>query len=57
LWPSAPIIASAGLYADLPRRFIAGSSAGVFSAVRWVGLMLVQSAISLALAVMVVARD
>jgi uncharacterized membrane protein len=36
LWPSAAIIASAALYADLPTRFIAGSSAGAFSVVRWV---------------------
>lgn len=35
-WPSAAIVASAFLYADLPARFIAGSSAGVFSVVRWV---------------------
>jgi hypothetical protein len=36
LWPSAAIITSAGLYADLPSRFIAGTSAGAFSVVRWV---------------------
>jgi Protein of unknown function (DUF1345) len=36
LWPSAAIVASAILYADLPARFIAGSSAGAFSVVRWV---------------------
>lgn len=36
LWPTAAIIASAGLYADLPSRFIAGPSAGAFSAIRWV---------------------
>jgi len=35
-WPSAAIVASAALYADLPTRFIAGSSAGAFSVVRWV---------------------
>jgi hypothetical protein len=45
-WPSAAIVTSAILYADLPARFIAGSSAGAFSVVRWVipgltGLMLV----------------
>jgi uncharacterized membrane protein len=34
-WPSAAIVASAGLYADLPARFIAGPSAGAFSVVRW----------------------
>ena len=36
LWPTAAIIGAAGLYADLPSRFIAGSSAGAFSVVRWV---------------------
>jgi hypothetical protein len=36
LWPSAAIVGAAVLYADLPKRFIAGSSAGVFSVVRWV---------------------
>ena len=36
LWPTAAIVAAAGLYADLPSRFIAGSSAGAFTAVRWV---------------------
>jgi uncharacterized membrane protein len=36
LWPSAAIVASAGLYADLPARFIAGPSAGAFGVVRWV---------------------
>jgi hypothetical protein len=36
LWPTAAIIGAAGLYADLPTRFIAGSSAGAFSVVRWV---------------------
>jgi uncharacterized membrane protein len=36
LWPSAAIAASAILYADLPPRFIAGSSSAVFSALRWV---------------------
>jgi uncharacterized membrane protein len=35
IWPSAAIVASAALYADLPSRFIAGSSAGAFSVVRW----------------------
>ncbi len=35
LWPSAAIVASAILYADLPTRFIAGS-AGVFTAARWI---------------------
>ena len=36
LWPAAAIVAAAGLYADLPSRFIAGSSAGAFGVVRWV---------------------
>ncbi len=36
LWPGAAIVGAAGLYADLPTRFIAGSSEPVFSAVRWV---------------------
>src|SRR5579862_903964 len=35
LWPSLAIVASAGFYADLPTRFIAGPSAGAFSIVRW----------------------
>jgi hypothetical protein len=35
-WPSVAIVASAILYADLPSRFIAGSSAGAFSVLRWV---------------------
>jgi uncharacterized membrane protein len=36
LWPAAAIVAAAALYADLPARFISGSSAGAFSVVRWV---------------------
>ncbi len=36
LWPAAALIAAAGLYADLPTRFIAGSSAGAFGVIRWV---------------------
>ena len=36
LWPTAALIAAAGLYADLPSRFIAGPSAGAFSVVRWI---------------------
>ena len=36
LWPAAAIVAAAGLYADLPSRFIAGSSAGAFGVARWV---------------------
>src|SRR5262249_2976921 len=36
LWPSAAVVTSAILYADLPTRFIAGPSAGAFSVVRWV---------------------
>jgi len=36
LWPAAALLAAAGLYADLPSRFIAGPSAGAFGVVRWV---------------------
>jgi uncharacterized membrane protein len=36
LWPAAAILAAAGLYADLPSRFIAGAHAGAFGVVRWV---------------------
>ena len=36
LLPAAALVAAAGLYADLPSRFIAGSSAGAFGVVRWV---------------------
>jgi uncharacterized membrane protein len=36
LWPAAAIVAAAGLYADLPSRFIAGASAGAFGIARWV---------------------
>jgi uncharacterized membrane protein len=36
VWPTAAILAAAGLYADLPGRFIAGTSAGAFAASRWV---------------------
>jgi uncharacterized membrane protein len=35
LWPTAAIVTSAVLYADLPQRFISGSSAAAFSLVRW----------------------
>jgi hypothetical protein len=35
IWPTAAIVGSAVLYADLPSRFIAASSAGAFSFVRW----------------------
>jgi len=35
LWPTAAIVGSAFLYADLPARFIAGPSVGAFSLVRW----------------------
>jgi uncharacterized membrane protein len=34
-WPGAALLGSAALYADLPSRFIVGSSAGVFAVVRW----------------------
>ena len=36
LWPVAAIAAAAGLYADLPSRFVFGSSAGAFGVARWV---------------------
>ena len=36
LWPTLAMAGAAGLYADLPTRFIAGPSAGAFSVVRWV---------------------
>ena len=36
LWPAAAIVASAGLYADLPSRFIIGAGGGAFEVVRWV---------------------
>ena len=36
LWPAAAIFAAAGLYADLPSRFISGAGGGAFDAVRWV---------------------
>ena len=36
LWPAAAIVGAAGLYADLPSSFIAGSGAGAFGVVRWV---------------------
>jgi uncharacterized membrane protein len=36
LWPTAAMASAAGLYADLPTRFIAGTSAGAFGVVRWV---------------------
>jgi uncharacterized membrane protein len=36
LWPAAALVAAAGLYADLPSRFIAGAGGGAFGVVRWV---------------------
>ena len=36
LWPVAAIVGAAGLYADLPSRFIYGPGGGAFSVVRWV---------------------
>jgi uncharacterized membrane protein len=36
IWPTAAILGAAGLYADLPGRFIAGNSAGAFADARWV---------------------
>ena len=36
LWPAAALIGAAGLYADLPSRFIVSSGGGAFGVVRWV---------------------
>jgi len=36
LLPAAALVAAAGLYADLPSRFIAGHGGGAFAVVRWV---------------------
>ena len=36
LWPVAAILGAAGLYADLPSRFIQGEGGGAFGVVRWV---------------------
>ena len=36
LWPTAAVVTSAILYADLPGRFISGPSSGAFSVGRWV---------------------
>jgi uncharacterized membrane protein len=52
LWPTAAIITSAILYADLPSRFIAGPSAGAFGVVRWV----VPAQTALVLAILVLSR-
>jgi uncharacterized membrane protein len=36
LLPAAALVSAAGLYADLPSQFIAGSGSGAFGVVRWV---------------------
>jgi uncharacterized membrane protein len=36
LWPAAALLAAAGLYADLPSRFIQGPGGGAFGVVRWI---------------------
>jgi hypothetical protein len=37
LWPTLAVLSAAGLYADLPSRFISGGgSAGIYTAARWV---------------------
>ena len=36
LWPTLAVLTAAGLYATLPGRFIAGSGAGAFGALRWI---------------------
>jgi hypothetical protein len=35
LWPAAALVGAAGLYADLPGRFIAGEGGGAFGVARW----------------------
>jgi uncharacterized membrane protein len=52
LWPGAAIVAAAGLYADLPSRFIVGPSGGAFGIMRW----LVPVLTALVLATLVVIR-
>jgi hypothetical protein len=36
LWPTLAVLTAAGLYATLPGRFIVGSGAGAFGALRWI---------------------
>jgi uncharacterized membrane protein len=36
LWPALALIAAAGLYADLPSRFIEGAGGSAFGAFRWI---------------------
>jgi hypothetical protein len=36
LWPILAVLTAAGLYATLPGRFIVGSGAGAFAALRWI---------------------
>jgi uncharacterized membrane protein len=36
VFPAAALIASAGLYADLPTRFISGPGSGSFAVIRWI---------------------
>jgi hypothetical protein len=36
LWPTLAVLPAAGLYATLPGRFIVGSGAGAFGALRWI---------------------
>jgi len=36
VFPAAALIASAGLYADLPTRFISGAGGGSFQVIRWI---------------------
>jgi hypothetical protein len=36
LWPALAVLTAAGLYATLPGRFIVGSGAGTFGALRWI---------------------
>jgi hypothetical protein len=52
LWPTLAVLTAAGLYATLPSRFIVGSGAGAFAALRWiVPALTVALIIPLALAV------
>lgn len=36
LWPAAALLAAAGLYADLPSRFIDGGGGSAFQVLRWI---------------------
>ena len=36
LWPTLAVLTAASLYATLPGRFVVGSGAGAFGALRWI---------------------